>query len=342
MSTYKVILSGRFDFGTERNLQQVMKFFEHRFENYYRKDILLKMEDIFDEEQFSLNVPRLIVNANEKSFRNTVNLLEYLAQFAISGSFHGWCTSEGKMVIERMIEPEGEKAATQAFLKGRDLIDKEGMEEEAKKALSRAIAKFERHAMAYERRGLVNLQLGNLDDAMYDYNKSIRINPDAPEAYLGRAYTWLKKGEFEKVIEDLTAVTKRSIPHQPMYWKARRMKGECHLRLEEYDKAASEFKFFVNRSFEPDNPNYAWRKTVWSNYGYALLKLQRFSEAIDAYNESLALEAKNPKASVTPEAFLYRGIARQKAGDDGFAKDWKEAASLGSSRAAELLESIPQ
>jgi hypothetical protein len=104
MSTYKVILSGRFDFGTERNLQQVMKFFEHRFENYYRKDILLKMEDIFDEEQFSLNVPRLIVNANEKSFRNTINLLEYLAQFAISGSFHGWCTSEGKMVIERLIE----------------------------------------------------------------------------------------------------------------------------------------------------------------------------------------------------------------------------------------------
>ena len=49
MSTFKMIFSGRLEFGTERSFQQVVKFYQHRFENYYRKDILLKAEDIFDE-----------------------------------------------------------------------------------------------------------------------------------------------------------------------------------------------------------------------------------------------------------------------------------------------------
>lgn len=59
---------------------------------------------------------------------------------------------------------------------------------EAMEALTRAIAKFEQHAVAYERRGFVNFSLKNYEDALYDYNKSIKYNDAVPKPYLGRAW----------------------------------------------------------------------------------------------------------------------------------------------------------
>ena len=46
----KVIIAGHLEFGAERNYEQVVKLFEHRRENYYRNDIFLKVEEIFQPE----------------------------------------------------------------------------------------------------------------------------------------------------------------------------------------------------------------------------------------------------------------------------------------------------
>ncbi|MBK6901613.1 MAG: tetratricopeptide repeat protein [Saprospirales bacterium] len=340
MSTFKMIFSGRLEFGTERSFHQVVKFYQHRFENYYRKDILLKAEDIFDESTYSLNVPRHITESVEKSWRNTVNLIEYMAEFAIAGDFQAWMTSNGQMIQERFIEPAGEKAATQAFLKGRALVDK-GEEVKAKELLDHAIEKFERHAQAYERRGKVNFRLNNFKDALYDFSKSIDIYPDNPEAYIGRAAVKMVLSDYKAAIEDLELAIKSSIPHQPVFWQARRMKGECHLRLEEYASAILELKLATNRVYTQKDPNFHWRKSAFFNFGKALLEAGEYVEAVKAFNKALSITAEErPRVSVDSEAFLLRGIARQKAGESDFVNDWKEAAGMGSERAASLLQTL--
>jgi len=284
--THKTIISGRFEFGSVRSFEKVRDMFEHRKEQYYRSDIALEAEDIFVEETSLLDIPRFITQATEKTWRNTINLLQTLAQFAVAGDMSAWMTDNGNLLHHVIIEPKGDKTAIQHFLHGRELINEEGKEQEAREALSRAIAKFERHALAYERRGFVNYKLGNFKDALYDYNKSITINPDKANPYFGKAVILKSQERYEDAIEQFAIVTKKAMPLQPLHWIARRMKGECFMKLGNFEDASKEFRFFTNRNFTKDNPNFNRRRQVYFLYAQALLGLGRKAEALQNLREA--------------------------------------------------------
>ena len=339
-ATYKTILSGCLEFGTARSYEQVLKLYLHRTENYYRNDILLKAEEVFQEDTFILSIPRYITECSEKSWKNMLNMLEYMSEYAVAGDLKAWVIQDGKMVAQRIIEPDGDKSATQAFLQGRELVKEKGMEEEAMNSLNKAIEKFERHALAYERRGYVNFRLRNFDDAMYDFSKSIDINPNMPDAYWGRANTKVKKNDVQGALADLEMAIAKSIPHQTVYWSARRLKGELHLSLSEFEKAIFELKLVTNRQFKQDDPNYKWQKNVLYNYGKALFEIGQYGDAVKIYNNMIGFEAQREEAPSKAEQLFSRGVARQKAGESGYVTDIKEAAGLGSKKAAAMLEAI--
>lgn len=334
---HKTIFSGRLEFGTPRSFSRMMTMLENRVENHYRNVVLIKW-DAFLEEESALDVPRLIApEATDKEWRNTIDMLRFIVQYAVAGNIDAWMLAGGKVLQHHLIEPDSDKAAVQAYLKGRELLEVEGKEEEARQALSRAIEKFERHARAYERRGYVNMMLQNDSDALYDYSKSIKIDPKNAESRLGRAILRIKAGELELAIDDLAQAIKNSIPHQPTFWQGRRMKGECHLKLGQYEKAAFELKFVTKREFKGDNPNYKWRKRASFNYGRALLELGRYEEALQAFDQAICI---GDVAKEVPDSdlLLYRGLAMKGMGQSGFKNVWKDAAAKGSQRAAELLE----
>lgn len=335
--TFKTILTGRLEFGSPRSFEQVLKMFEHRIENFYKADIFIDPESVFQEEDNVLDIPRLVTQSDDKTWRNTVSLLEFVAQYAIAGSISAWMVENGKLLRHATIEPKSDKSAIKSFLKGRELVGERGREDEAKRALSRAIEKFARHALAYERRGFVNYRLENMEDALHDFTKSIQINPNHSEAYVGRAKVYMRLEKWEAAIEDLVLATRNSIPLQPIYWRARRMKGECHLALNQYDQAITEYKLFTRRPFGPKDPNFPFRKKAFLELGRALLGKKQYQDAVKAFSEGLKLETGKEDALIADQ-FLFRGIAIQKSGEEGYRKDWKEAANRGSKRAAELLE----
>lgn len=278
--THKTIISGRLEFGSSRSFEKVVNMFEHRRENYYRSDIAVSAEDIFVEESCFLDIPRFITQTSEKTWRNTINLLQTLAQFAVAGDLTAWMTDNGQLLHHVIIEPKGDKTAIQHFLRGRELINEDGKEAEARDALSRAIDKFERHALAYERRGFVNYKLRNYKDALYDYNKSIDINPDKANPYFGKAVIYKAQERWEEAIDQLAIVTKKAMPLEPLHWFARRMKGECFLQMGDIESASLEFRLFSNRKFTTDNPNYNRRRQVFFFYAKTLLELGRKAEAL--------------------------------------------------------------
>jgi len=338
---YKIILSGRLDFGNEKTFAKVLQMYQYRVENFYKTDLLIK-EDAFEAENFFLNVPRTVLHADEKNWNNTVKLLRYLAQFAVSSTMKMWLIDESgdrKHVEHISIEPETDKVAVQEFIKGRQLIDQSGKETEAIDALNKAIEKYERHALAYERRGYVNYQLRNFNDALYDFTKSIDLNPNNAEPFFGRALVKIYKDDLKGAVADLDQAAKNAIPLQPMYWKIRRIKGEAHLKLEEYEEAVKEFKFVTTRQYEPEDPNFKWSRSAFFNYGKALMEVKNYSDALRAFDNALKAAA-GKETFKEAEILVLRGIVAQKAGKDSYKKDWQDAVGLGSAKAAELLATV--
>ncbi len=335
----KVIVAGHLEFGAERNYEQVVRLFEHRRENYYRNDIFLKVEDIFQPENQVLDIPRIIVNCTDKQWRNTTNLLKQITEFAISGDLNLWRIRETQSTEHLLLEPRGDKSATQAFLRGRQLVDENGREDEAREALSEAIDKFGRHAMAYERRGYVNYRLGNLKDAHYDYTRSLAINASRPEAYYGRALVHRQRGEWAEAAADLTEAIRYAIPHQNVYWQARCLKGDALVQLAKLADAAKEYKFFLTRRRPDDDPLLHWERRIFFAYGKILTSLGQYKEAVEAFNRALP-SPEHEKAPADAEILLHRGLAAQQLGQKTFVEDWKRAAKQGSERAAELLEGL--
>ena len=338
MTRYKTIFSGRLEFGTNRSFDQVIKMYEHRKENYYKNEVALKVEEVFYSDDYMFDVPKMVTTVTDKEWRNTINLINHIAQFSIAGDFSAWMIEDGKVINQAHIEPQSDKTAVVAYLKGRELVSEDGKEEEAKKALSKAIEKFERHALAYERRGYVNFKLENFADAMYDYNKSIGINPKKAEPYFGRAFVKITLDDLEGAILDFELAAKNSIPLQNIYWKSRRLKAECLMKLEKHELAIKELKLFVNRKFASDNPNFAWRRKAYFDLGRAYYNCEDNKNAVDAFNKALEIEAAKLAKVNEAELLLCRGLALQKAGLEGYANDWEQAANKGSERAAKLLQ----
>lgn len=288
--SYKVILSGHLEFGNSRSFEKMFQSYQQRLETYYKQDVFFRLDESLDLDCSCLDIPRFITQANEKTWRNTISMLESIVQFAVAGNIFVWKLNESVVAEHLVLEPNCEKSAVQSFLRGRELIV-QGKEDEAREALSLAIEKFERHALAYERRGHVNFVLNNLGDALYDFSKSISINQNNPDAYVGRALVLMTQGNFQAALDDLELAIKTSIPHQPIFWKARRLKGEAHLEREEFQKAEVELRLFLNRPFKKEDPNFGWRRKAFFNYGRTLMGLSKFKEAHEAFNQAVEIES---------------------------------------------------
>ncbi len=336
---FKCIIQGRLEFNSRNSYDKVVKMYEYRIENYYRDIVIFSAEEVFIEEELALFIPRHVSNVSEKSFRNTASLLEYCAQFAVAGSIKAWQLDEGTVMHFAVIEPGGDKAAVQSFIKGRDLVRESGMETEALEALTKAIEKYDRHAQAYERRAKVNFILKRYHDAKRDYSKCINLDPTIPSAYYGRGKVFMLEENWEEAIEDFETATRYAIALQSVYWKARRLKAQCHIKLKQWEKAEFDLKFLSKRSFEIDDPNFVWRRWAYYQYGFVLFELGKYLDSIAAFDKALKEVS---KFGQIPDSQIYklRGLAKHKAGKPGHSKDLKEATKLGDKHAAALLKGL--
>lgn len=332
----KVIIQGRLEFGKEATYQKAFDMYEHLVDVRFKNAILIT-EEHFDPELFALDFDRMVVQASPKYFKNTIDLCNFIVQFAISGSVGAWMIDEGNVEAAHTIEPKSEKIVVQAFLKGKDLSDQSGKEEDAIKSLDKALKKYDRHSQAYERRGHVNFRLGNLEDAIYDFEKSIRLDSRNAKAYMGLGNIKMKQKKYKDAAENFENATKSAVALQPVYWVARRYKAKAHIKLSEWEKAAFDLRLFTRRKFEKDDVNFDHRQWAFSQYGMVLMELGKYDEAIEAFDHALNVTEKEERSDRAGQ-LLNRGIAKHKAGGSGYLSDWKEAAHLGDVKAKELLE----
>lgn len=291
----KVMMKGSLDFGTSKSYEKAVNLFQHKAETLYKMCLLIKAEDIFNETNHSLVIPQLVINGSDKFWKNTIYILECMAQFAQAGHISAWRIRLEDNTLQNhiAIEPSGEKLVVQEYKLGvHDL--KEGNIDDAYHHFSTAIEKYNGHSQAYERRGKVSFKRQNYEKAIHDYAKSIELNGFSPKPYFGRALAYAAIGELNLAVQDLEFAIKNSIPMQPIYWKSRRRKGEYHFLQQQYDKAAFELKFFTKRDFKEEDPNFKWKKRALIYYSKSLLELGETQEARNAWKTAIKISGSAP------------------------------------------------
>ncbi len=340
MELSKTIIQGKLLYSNANSFAKAKKMYLHRYEQYYKSDSIFEADEIFDDEHLTIEIPRLVRQLYEKTFKNTSDLLQYCAQFAISGFIDAWLLKDGVITIYKHVEPISDKVAVKEYIKGRDLIEEKGREQDAINALNKAIEKYDNHAQAYERRAKVNFILKKYHDAKRDYGKSIKIDETNPYPYYGRAEVYILEEAWGEAVADLEKSIKLSVALQSIYWKSRRNKAICHMKLEEYEKAAFDLKLFTNRKFRPGDSNIEW--LPWANYQYGivLIELEKFEEALEAF-EKIGDPNESDMKDVSPSLVLRNiGIAKMEVGQNGYIKDLKDASDLGDKVASKMLKEI--
>jgi tetratricopeptide (TPR) repeat protein len=313
--------------------------YQYRIDTYYKNDLLFKVEDVFKEEQLSLEIPRFVNTVSEKAFKNTTDLLIYCSQFAVSGTVRSWLIDNGDILHFELIEPISDKAAVQSYIKGRSMIRISGQQDEAIAELSRAIEKHDRHAQAYERRAKTCFLLQNYNDALRDYNKCIGIDPTIASAYYGRARVHLIQNRIQDAIADFDHAIKKSVALESIHWKSRRLKGASHMELKEFNNALFELKLFVNRKFKKNDPNLSWKRWALYNYGICCFETENYLDALVAFNEAIELPELNDGIE-NSEILRLRGLSKTNSGKSGGIKDLRESGKLGNKKSKAALKEM--
>jgi tetratricopeptide (TPR) repeat protein len=155
-----------------------------------------------------------------------------------------------------------------------------------------------------------------LDEAIKDLNKGLRLNPTtnfALPAYNLRAAIYSRKGEFDKAINDWNEVLRLS----PTSAKALTERGQAYALTKQYEKAVQDYSDVIR--LDPQNPNVV----AYTGRAFSYSKMSEFGKAINDWNEVLQLNPTNA------ETLQLRGKDYSKTGQfDKAAQDFREAIRL--------------
>lgn len=335
---FKTILFGQLDFGNAKSFERVSDMSMQRAEVYYRNEVLIDLENVFDPDQLSLLMEKKsYTHEYDKIWRNTINLIKHATQFAVSGRVYAWLLEDRKVVKEMVLEPDNDHGAVRHYRRACSLKNREENAQEAIEVLNYAIEAHEGHAQALQARAELWSSKGKTEKAIADYSRSIQWSPTLPDAYLGRAALYLESEQYEEAIMDLTSAVKFGIPHQSFYWEARRMKADCFMHLEDYKNAESEWRLLSRRNFSEAEVAEGVPAYIAHQYSLTLLENGKPEDAIRTLEPFVKGEISADSFTPKADLLFVRGLALKQAGRKGFRSALKEAADAGSEQAADML-----
>lgn len=150
---------------------------------------------------------------------------------------------------------------------------------------------------AFYNRGLALAATGQLDRAIDDYGKAIRLRPDLADAYNNRGIAWRLKGDDTRALEDFD----QALRLQPGDVDALYNRGLAFSGLGQYDRAIAAFDSALH--LQPDDFDaFAARGLAWLHKGDSGRALQDFDRVLGTRPGNVI-------------ALYGRGIARHRTGN---------------------------
>jgi tetratricopeptide (TPR) repeat protein len=186
-------------------------------------------------------------------------------------------------------------------------------------------------AIAYNNRGNAYTSGGKYDEAIQDYDQSIKLNPNYAKPFNNRGVAYQKSGDYDKAMRDFDA----AINIDPKYADAFGNRAETYEKKGDYPSALKDFDEAIQ--LQPAL-TVLWNERCWTramigqlqsaisdcneairlepnvaatfdSRGLAYLKLGQWELAVTDYNSALRMDP------TLPSALYGRGFAKLKTGD---------------------------
>ncbi len=150
-------------------------------------------------------------------------------------------------------------------------------------------------------RGMEKMELGDLRQALANFNQALRVNPNNSRAYYYR-------GKVQRQLQ-------QTPEWKEAHYQAIHSRGTARLQLGDGKGAVTDFTYVLR--------NYPNRALTYVNRGLARLELGETQKAITDFTRAVSLE---PNLAM---AYHHRGVAHHLLGNSEAARrDWDKAATL--------------
>ena len=186
---------------------------------------------------------------------------------------------------------------------------------------NKAISLDPKYITAFYNRGITNASLNKLDESIKDYDRSIELGNSTSAVYYNRGNAKRRNHDSKGAIEDYNT----SLKIDPGYPLAYFNRGLTKAQLKSHEEAIVD----MDMAIKLDSKNHLF----YNGKGVSLIALNKYKEAVDNFNVSIQL---NPDFG---QAFFNRGYAKQSMNDmAGACKDWETASAKGYKSANNYLK----
>jgi len=168
-------------------------------------------------------------------------------------------------------------------------------------------------AESFVKQGIQNVQKGDLDEALDDFDQAIELNPQNANAYYNRGIVKSRLKDWDGAIADFTD----SIKFNPQHVGAYFYRGIAKQQNSDLQGALADYTQTI--AFDPQ------LALVFLNRGIVKSQLEDWDGALADYTQDIKF---NPKSTA---GYFYRGIIKHQKGDlDGALADYTQALETGS------------
>jgi len=126
-------------------------------------------------------------------------------------------------------------------------------------------------------RGVQKLEIGNLQEAIEDFDQAITIDPNSVPAYFNRGQAYVLQGEIQKALTDFN----QAIEIDPNSFIAYNNRGLAHLQRGDFEGAIADFTTVIDM-----NSNFA---PAYNNRGVTHLQVGNIQDAIADFNRTIEI-----------------------------------------------------
>ncbi len=130
---------------------------------------------------------------------------------------------------------------------------------------------------AYANRGFAKNELGKHAEAVHDYNRSLKLEPRESKVWVNLGYAELAQKNVEKALADFD----KAVEYNPEFAPAYNARGEAREKANRLKEALEDYKTAIRL-----DPNFA---EAYNNRGYVYLQLKNAPQAVRDYDQSISL-----------------------------------------------------